>query len=68
VDLESPQTFSDDDISTIRRLLENHWKYTASPIARAILDDFDKELRWFVKVMPTDYRRVLEQRKAAVVH
>ena len=29
-------------------------------VAKAVLDDFDKELRWFVKVMPTDYRRVLE--------
>ena len=27
---------------------------------RVLLDDFEKELRWFVKVMPTDYRRVLE--------
>ena len=29
-------------------------------VAKAVLDDFEKELRWFVKVMPTDYRRVLE--------
>ena len=44
----------------MRRLLENHHKFTGSPLARAVLDDFEKELRWFVKVMPTDYRRVLE--------
>jgi len=25
-----------------------------------VLDDFEKELRWFVKVMPNDYERVLE--------
>ena len=25
-----------------------------------VLDDFDNELRWFVKVMPTYYRRALE--------
>jgi glutamate synthase domain-containing protein 3 len=31
-------------------------------VAKAILDDFEKELRWFVKVMPTDYRRVLEHK------
>ena len=29
-------------------------------MAKAILDDWENELRWFVKVMPNDYRRVLE--------
>jgi glutamate synthase domain-containing protein 2/glutamate synthase domain-containing protein 1/glutamate synthase domain-containing protein 3 len=58
VSLESPD--KPDDVATIRRLLENHFKLTASPIAKAILDDWDKELRWFVKVMPNDYRRVME--------
>jgi glutamate synthase domain-containing protein 3 len=58
VELERPD--KPEDIETIRRLLENHVKYTDSPVAKAILDDFDNEIRWFVKVMPTDYRRVLE--------
>ena len=35
-------------------------KFTGSPVAKAILDDWDNELRYFVKVMPNDYRRVLE--------
>ena len=48
------------DIATIKRLLENHLKYTGSDVAKRILGDFDNELRWFVKVMPTDYRMVLE--------
>jgi glutamate synthase (NADPH) large chain len=58
VELEAPD--QPEDIATIRRLLENHLKYTGSARAGAILDDWEKELRWFVKVMPTDYRRVLE--------
>ena len=49
-----------DDEATIRRLLENHVKFTDSPIAKAILGDWERELRCFVKVMPNDYRRVLE--------
>ena len=52
--------FKPEDIDTIRRLLENHLKLTGSTKAKAILDYWDNELRWFVKVMPTDYRRVLE--------
>jgi glutamate synthase domain-containing protein 3 len=60
VELEPHSAFSPADVATIQRLLSNHLKYTGSPIAKAILDDFEKEVRWFVKVMPTDYRRVLE--------
>ena len=56
-----------DDRDTIRTLLENHVKYTGSPVAKAILDDFENEIRWFVKVMPTDYRRVLEERHAKLL-
>jgi glutamate synthase domain-containing protein 3 len=60
VELERPDKA--EDVETIRRLLENHRKYTGSPVAKAILDDFEEEIKWFVKVMPTDYRRVLEHR------
>ena len=60
VELERPDR--PEDIQTIRRLLENHRKFTGSTVAKTILDDFEQELKWFVKVMPTDYRRVLEHR------
>src|SRR5207249_750944 len=60
VELEQHEQFKAQDIETIRRLLENHHKYTQSTKAKAILDDWENELRWLVKVMPTDYRRVLE--------
>ena len=62
VDLEGADAFDADDVATLRRLLENHHRYTGSTVAKAILDDFDKEVRWFVKVMPTDYRRVLRHK------
>ncbi len=49
-----------DDVATLRRLLENHLKYTGSLKAREILDDWENSLKRFVKVMPNDYRRVME--------
>src|SRR5207247_6961638 len=58
VDLEPPDR--PEDVATIRRLLENHVRFTDSPVARAILADWERESRYFVKVMPRDYRRVLE--------
>ena len=54
-----------EDLATLRTLLQNHYDYTGSTRAKAVLDDFEKEVRWFVRVMPTDYRRVLENRKLA---
>ena len=34
-------------------------KFTGSPVAKSILDDWDRERRYFVKVIPNDYKRVL---------
>jgi glutamate synthase domain-containing protein 2/glutamate synthase domain-containing protein 1/glutamate synthase domain-containing protein 3 len=59
VALEDPNT--PDDIATIKRLLESHLKFTESTRAKSILDDWENERKWFVKVMPVDYRRVLEK-------
>ena len=59
VDLDKPD--QPDDEHTLRRLLDNHYRFTGSTLARNILDEFERESRWFVKVMPKDYRRVLEK-------
>jgi glutamate synthase domain-containing protein 2/glutamate synthase domain-containing protein 1/glutamate synthase domain-containing protein 3 len=47
------------DKGTLKTMLERHKKYTNSDIAAAILDNFDKELKNFVKVIPTDYKKVV---------
>ncbi|MBN3033443.1 MAG: glutamate synthase large subunit [Candidatus Saganbacteria bacterium] len=57
------ETLKHDDIKVVKTLLENHFKYTRSPLARLILDDFTKEKRRFIKVMPLEYKRVLAEYK-----
>jgi len=52
---------STDDINELRTLIENHQKYTGSAVAETILNNWKAELARFVKVMPTDYKRVLEE-------
>ena len=47
------------DIKELTRLLVNHHKYTGSKIAKKILNNWEEEIKHFVKVMPTDYKRVL---------
>jgi glutamate synthase domain-containing protein 3 len=52
---------SGDDINELRTLIVNHQKYTGSTVAEDILNNWHDELARFVKVMPTDYKRVLEE-------
>ena len=49
------------DARRLKGLIENHLRYTGSSRARAILDDWDAALRKFVKVVPVDYRRALNE-------
>ncbi len=52
------------DMAELKQLIELHQNYTESTIAEKILDRWDEMLPQFVKVMPTDYKRVLEEEKA----
>ncbi|MCG6861796.1 MAG: glutamate synthase large subunit [Chromatiaceae bacterium] len=52
------------DAIRLRQLIENHLHYTGSTVAGRILDDWDAYLPRFVKVMPVDYRRALEEMQA----
>ena len=60
------QLVEDDDIDEVKILIEKHLKYTGSTVAKILLDDWQSSVGQFVKVMPTDYKRVLEERKTAV--
>jgi glutamate synthase (NADPH/NADH) large chain len=51
------------DIDTVKQMIENHLEYTGSDVAKRLLDDWANTVQKFVKVMPRDYKRVLEQRK-----
>ena len=52
-----------EDISLLKGLIEDHKKYTGSTPATEILADWSAALKRFKKIMPRDYRRVLEERK-----
>ncbi len=47
------------DSERLRILIERHLLHTGSARARALLEDWDASLTYFVKVMPKDYRRAL---------
>jgi glutamate synthase (NADPH/NADH) large chain/glutamate synthase (ferredoxin) len=59
VDLES--VWAEEDKARLRALVESHYSHTASPQARMLLDNWEAHLPLFVKVMPIEYRQVLER-------
>ena len=52
------------DEARLRFLIERHMTFTNSHRARAILDSWDDYLPKFVKIMPVDYRRALQDMQA----
>ncbi|HVM07928.1 MAG TPA: glutamate synthase large subunit [Acidimicrobiales bacterium] len=62
VDLEP---LDEEDVEFLRSVVRKHREETDSAVANRILDRWHQNVRHFVKVMPTDYRRVLEAARTA---
>ena len=62
VDLD-PLEKSDEDF--LYKMISNHFNYTESKVAKELLDNWKQSIYHFIKVMPRDYKRVLQEREAA---
>jgi glutamate synthase (NADPH) large chain len=63
VDLEAVD--SEESISHLRGLIERHLHWTGSTAAERVLENWEEMLPKFVKVMPKDLKRVLQERQEA---
>lgn len=61
VDLDGVE--EEEDIFTLRMMIQQHQRHTNSQLAREVLAEFDNILPKFVKVFPRDYKRVLDSLK-----
>ncbi len=52
-----------EDKNVVSNLLSLHDKYTSSPLASFIRANFIREISYFVKIMPIEYKRILSQKK-----
>jgi glutamate synthase (ferredoxin) len=50
-----------EDLDLVHGLMERHREYTGSTVAAELLGQWPAIAQKFVKVMPLDYRRVLEE-------
>ena len=61
VELES--LWDREDRENLKALLEKHARLTGSHLAAGMLDDWEAQYPQFVKVMPVEYRKVLDRMK-----
>ena len=61
-----PQHLNQPDEVILKTLIEKHFKYTNSERAKFILDNWDKARTQFIKVMPNEYKRALNELHASL--
>ena len=64
LEMVAPEPLDDsEDLDLVHGLMERHLEYTGSTVAARLLRDWPNVAQRFVKVMPLDYRRVLEEQR-----
>ena len=61
------ETLEAEDLDLVRSMIEKHEKYTGSTRAKEVLAGWVQHSKKFVKVMPVDFKRVLQQQKEAAM-
>lgn len=60
MDMVLIESLREEDKETLHYLLHNHIRYTSSPVAKRIMQNMPEELQNFVKVIPLEYKRILD--------
>jgi glutamate synthase (NADPH) large chain len=55
------ESLTKNDEKDLKQMIENHFNYTDSLKAGFVLEDWPNHVRKFNKVIPKDYKRMLEQ-------
>jgi len=50
-----------EESSELHEMISKHYAYTKSTVAKFILDDFENQLRNFIKVFPIEYKNALQK-------
>lgn len=52
-----------EDEKELYRLISTHYSHTGSPLAKRILDNWSENVERFIKVVPIEYKKVLQEEK-----
>ncbi len=53
------------DVHELKSLIKRHYQLTQSPLAGRILDDWENYIDRFIKIIPYEYKKVMEEEKIA---
>jgi glutamate synthase (NADPH/NADH) large chain len=56
---------NEEDEKFVKEMIQNHVYWTGSAYAKDILDSWKESRRLFIKVLPVEYKRALQQMKLA---
>ena len=62
--VELEDVIEEHDVVELKTLIEAHYKYTNSAVAKEILANWESRVAQFRKVMPVDYKRALREMQA----
>ena len=55
-----------DDISFLHEMLTKHYNNTSSTVAGFLLEDFENQIKHFIKVFPSDYKKILKAKPSVI--
>jgi glutamate synthase (NADPH/NADH) large chain len=56
----------EEDVQILQQMISKHYSNTESTVAKFILDDFENQLKNFIKVFPKDYKKALSKKRVGV--
>lgn len=51
---------SDEDMRELYHMIQKHYQYTGSPVAKRILKNWELSLHQFIKIVPREYKAMME--------
>jgi glutamate synthase (NADPH/NADH) large chain len=57
---------SESDKEELFKMISDHFKHTQSTVAKFVMEDFDNQLKNFIKIFPKDYKKVLQKQSEKV--
>ena len=66
-DMVDLDPLDNEDEIFIHKMISKHSRYTNSTVAKFVLDDFENQLKNFIKVFPRDYKKVMGLQPKVVV-
>jgi glutamate synthase (NADPH) large chain len=63
MDMVLIEDLTEDDKDAFSYLIRNHYKYTKSSLAKSIMDNLKNEMGKFSRIIPIEYKRILDSKK-----